>query len=128
MANMLDKYVETVDEAAIPASKPINKAKRQLVLKKKELRVLKKLAKALRKQNRLMEQEAEKQKSEEEAAKATTTEKANKNKSNNGVRGFLGKLGDAVCKAIPKVLTTFATLAFGFFFKTKFAGKAQQTA
>lgn len=128
MANIFDIYPDVPEETTTPVNGPISKAERQRVLKKKELKVLKKLAKALRKQNRLMKQEAEKRKAGEEAAKADTTEKANKDKINNGVRGFLGKLADAVCKAVPKLLTTVATVALGFFFKTRFAGKAQQAA
>lgn len=130
MANIFDKYTDVPGEAATPINEPISKAERQRGLKKKDLKVLKKLAKALRKQNRLMKQEAEKRKADEEAAnaKTATTEKANKDKSNNGVRGFLGKLGDAICKAMPKVLTTLATLAFGYFVNTRFARKAPQVA
>lgn len=128
MANMLDKYTENVDEAAVPTSEPISKFERQRVLKEKELRALRKLAKAFRKYNKRLKQDEEKRRTEEEAAKKAAAEKANKSRNNSGVRGFLNKLGDAICKAVPKLLTTIATVALGFFFKTRFAGKAQQAA
>ena len=127
MADMLDKY-DVEDETTVPTGEPVCKSERQRVLKKKDLKALKKLVKALRKQNKLRKQEAARRKAEEEAAEEAAAAKVSKDKSNNGVRSFLVKLGDAICKAIPKVLTTLATLAFGFFFKAKFAGKAPQAA
>lgn len=128
MANMFDTYPDVPEETTTPINGPISKAERQRVLKKKDLKVLKKLAKALRKQNKLMQEKAEKQKAEEEAAKKAADKETNRHKDDSGAKGFFNKLGDAICKAIPKVLTTIATVALGFFFKTRFAGKAQQAA
>ena len=132
MANMLDKYVDAVDEVAAPATESISKtkakAKRQRFLKKKEIRALKALAKAFRKHNELMEQEAARRKAEEDAAEKAVAKQASKNESDNGMRGFLHKLGNAICKAVPGILTTLTTLIFGHFVKMRSTGKALQFA
>lgn len=123
MANLLDKYGNTTDEIAVPAGEFAGTAEQQPVLTKKERRIFKNLAKAFRKYNRLMKQEAERRKAEEEA-----TEKANRRKDDSSTRGFFNKLGDAICKAIPKVLTAIATVALGFFFNRKPSRRALRAA
>lgn len=127
MANLLDKYGNIADEVAVPVSESAGKAGQQLALSKKERKIFKALAKALRKHNKLMKQEAARRETEEEATK-TAAKDTDKRKRDNGTRGFLDKLGDAICKAIPKLLTTLATLAFGYFVNKRFAGKALQVA
>lgn len=123
MANLLDKYENTTDEMVVPASESAGKAKQQPALSRKERKILKALAKALRKHNKLMKQEAERRRAEEEA-----TEKANRRKDDSSTRGFFNKLGDAICKAIPKVLTAIATVALGFFFNRKPSRRALRAA
>lgn len=123
MANLLDKYGNTTDEIAVPAGEFAGTAEQQPVLTKKERRIFKNLAKAFRKYNRLMKQEAERRRAEEEA-----TEKANRRKDDSSTRGFFNKLGDAICKAIPKVLTAIATVALGFFFNRKPSRRALRAA
>lgn len=125
MANLLDKYGNIADEVTVPVSESAGKAERHPTLSKKERKIFKALAKALRKHSKLMQQEAARREAEEESVEMTAKVPA-KAKPDHGVKGFLEKLGDAICKAIPKLLTTLAPLAFGFFFKTKFAGKALQ--
>lgn len=127
MASMLEKYRDVADELPAPiddnetVEMSSSKAKRLDYYKKRELWVLKRLTKALRKQNKLLKMEAERRKAEEEAAVT-----AEKDKCDTRKKGFLKNLGDAICKAIPKVLTTLVTLAFGYFFKEKFPRKALQ--
>ena len=123
MANLLDKYGNTTDEIAVPAGEFAGTAEQQPVLTKKERRIFKNLAKAFRKYNKLMKQEAERRRAEEEA-----TEKANRRKDDSSTRGFFNKLGDAICKAIPKVLTAIATVALGFFFHRKPSKRALRAA
>lgn len=123
MADIFDKYGDATDEIAVPVSESAGKAERQPMLRKKERKIFKALAKALRKQNKLLEQEAERRKAEEEA-----TEKANRRKDDSSTRGFFNKLGDAICKAIPKVLTAIATVALGFFFNRKPSRRALRAA
>ena len=67
MANLLDKYENTTDEMVVPASESAGKAKQQPALSRKERKIFKALAKALRKHNKLMKQEAERRRAEEEA-------------------------------------------------------------
>lgn len=123
MANLLDKYENTTGEMVVPAGESAGKAEQQPVLSKKERRIFKSLAKALRKHNKLLKQEAERRRAEEEA-----TEKANRRKDDSSTRGFFNKLGDAICKAIPKVLTAIATVALGFFFNRKPSRRALRAA
>lgn len=123
MATILDKYENNTNEIAVPVGESAGKAEQRYALSRKERKIFKALAKALRKHNKLLKQEAERRRAEEEAVETTA-----RSKHDNGVRGFLVKFGDAVCKAVPKVLTTLVTLALGYFFKTKFAGKAPQVA
>lgn len=123
MATLLDKYENTTGEITVPAGEFAGTAEQQPVLTKKERRIFKNLAKAFRKYNRLMKQEAERRKAEEEA-----TEKANRRKDDSSTRGFFNKLGDAICKAIPKVLTAIATVALGFFFNRKPSRRALRAA
>lgn len=59
MANLLDKYENTTGEMVVPASESAGKAEQQPALSRKEQKIFKALAKALRKHNRLLKQEAE---------------------------------------------------------------------
>lgn len=127
MANLLDKYGNIADEVTVPVSESAGKAERQPTLSKKERKIFKALAKALRKHSKLMQQEAARRKAEEESVEMTAKVPA-KAKPDHGAKGFLEKLGDAICKAIPKLLTTVATLAFGYLVNKRFAGKVPQIA
>lgn len=51
-----------------------------------------------------------------------------KKKKNNHKKSFLQKVGDAFCKALPTILTTFTTAVIGVFFKMPSNKKALQTA
>lgn len=126
MSSLFEKY-DDVDETTVTAKEQYCKVSKKRLLRKKDRKKIKKLTKALCKHNELMEQEAERRKAEEEAAAEAARLKAQeeakeveKRKSAKGAVGFLTKLGDAVCKAVPKVLTTLVTLAFGWFVKAKF--------
>ena len=123
MATILDKYENNTNEIAVPVGESAGKAEQRCALSRKERKIFKVLAKALRKHNKLMKQEAERRKAEEEA-----TEKANRRKDDSSTRGFFNKLGDAICKAIPKVLTAIATVALGFFFNRKPSRRALRAA
>lgn len=123
MATILDKYENNTNEIAVPVGESAGKAEQRCALSRKERKIFKVLAKALRKHNKLMKQEAERRRAEEEA-----TEKANRRKDDSSTRGFFNKLGDAICKAIPKVLTAIATVALGFFFNRKPSRRALRAA
>ena len=124
MANLLDKYGNIADEVAVPASESVGKAKQRAWLKKKELRAIKALTKALRQRNKLMKQEAERRKAGEEAA----AEKAAKRKSGDDSRGFLGGFAKAICKVLPQIVTAAVTAVLGFFFHRKPSRRALQAA
>ena len=123
MATILDKYENNTNEIAVPVGESAGKAEQRCALSRKERKIFKALAKALRKHNKLMKQEAERRRAEEEA-----TEKANRRKDDSSTRGFFNKLGDAICKAIPKILTAIATVALGFFFNRKPSRRALRAA
>lgn len=131
MANMLEKYTDTSSEEFVKsASEPAEslKAKRQRFFKKKELRVLKALEKAVRKHNKLMKQEAARRQAEEEAAEKAAAEKAAKRKNDNDEKGFLSNFAKAICKALPQIVTAVVTGVLGFLLKRKPSGKALQAA
>lgn len=135
MADFLEKYSDTENAVNSPAKKTPCDYKLESRLKKKDLKNLKRLTKAIRQHNKLLAQEAERRKAEEavaaEAARLKAEEEAkeaDKRKSGRGVRGFLTKLGDAICRAVPKVLTTLATLAFSWFVKNKLDRRVPQAA
>jgi len=128
MANIANKYVDATSERSVSADKPrYNKDYRQRVLKRKELRAIKKLAKCIRKYNKLQEQEAARREAEEDNTKKAP-EKVNKRKVDSGAGGFFRKLGDAICKAVPMILTALAKVAFDHFLKARLSGKAPQAA
>lgn len=116
MANLLDKYGNTTDEIAVPAGEFAGTAEQQPVLTKKERRIFKNLAKAFRKYNRLMKQEAERRKAEEEAAARAAAEKAAKRKNGNNGKGFIGGFTKVICKVLPQIVTAAVTAVLGFFF------------
>ena len=114
MATLLDKYENTTGEITVPAGESAGKAEQQPVLTKKERKIFKALAKALRKHNKLLKQEAERRKAEEEAAAKAAAEKAAKRK--NGAWGFLGGFTKVICKVLPQIVTAAVTAVLGFFF------------
>ncbi len=114
METLLDKYENTTGEITVPVSESVGKAERQPTLSKKERKIFKALAKALRKHNRLLEQEAERRRAEEEsAANRAAAEKAAKRKNGGG---FLGGFTKAICKVLPQIVTAAITAVLGFFF------------
>ena len=125
MANLLDKYGNTTDEIAVPAGEFAGTAEQQPVLTKKERRIFKNLAKAFRKYNRLMKQEAERRKAEEEAAAKAAAEKAAKRKNGGG---FLGGFTKVICKVLPQIVTAAVTAVLGFFFHRKPSKRALRAA
>lgn len=132
MSNLLDKYVDTTDETAVPASGAVGKSKQRTWFEKKELRAIKALAKALRQRNKLLKQELELRKAETATVEANTDEgkKSQKRKDNEDSKekGFLASLGKEIGKALPKVIVAVVTGVLGFFFKHKSSGKALQAA
>ena len=125
MANLLDKYENTTGEMVVPASESAGKAKQQPALSRKERKIFKALAKALRKHNKLMKQEAERRKAEEEAAAKAAAEKAAKRKNGGG---FLGGFTKVICKVLPQIVTAAVTAVLGFFFHRKPSKRALRAA
>lgn len=128
MANLLDKYENTTGEMVVPAGESAGKAEQQPVLSKKERRIFKSLAKALRKHNKLLKQEAERRKAEEEATARTAAEKAAKRKSGDDGKGFLGGFTKVICKVLPQIVTAAVTAVLGFFFHRKPSRRALRAA
>lgn len=126
MANLLDKYGNIADEVTVPASESAGKAEQQPALSRKEQKIFKALAKALRKHNRLLKQEAERRRAEEEAAAKAAAEKAAKRK--NGAGGFLGGFTKVICKVLPQIVTAAVTAVLGFFFHRKPSRRALRAA
>ena len=126
MANLLDQYGNIADEVTVPVSESVGKAERQPTLSKKERKIFKALAKALRKHNKLMKQEAERRRAEEEAAAKAAAEKAAKRK--NGAGGFLGGFTKVICKVLPQIVTATVTAVLGFFFHRKPSKRALRAA
>ena len=126
MTNLLDKYENTTGEMVVPASESAGKAKQQPALSRKERKIFKALAKALRKHNKLMKQEAERRRAEEEAAAKAAAEKAAKRK--NGAWGFLGGFTKVICKVLPQIVTAAVTAVLGFFFHRKPSKRALRAA
>lgn len=126
MSNLLDKYENTTGEMVVPASEFAGKAEQQPALSRKERKIFKALAKALRKHNKLMKQEAERRRAEEEAAAKAAAEKAAKRK--NGAGGFLGGVTKVICKVLPQIVTATVTAVLGFFFHRKPSRRALRAA
>lgn len=125
MATLLDKYENTTGEITVPAGESAGKAEQQPVLTKKERKIFKALAKALRKHNKLLKQEAERRKAEEEAAAKAAAEKAAKRKNGGG---FLGGFTKVICKVLPQIVTAAVTAVLGFFFHRKPSKRALRAA
>ena len=79
--------------------------------------------------NKLLKEEFEQKKAEREAAEAERAVAKQAADSGRGqdVKGFFNKLGDAICKAIPRVLTTLVPLLFGWLIKARPTGRVPQT-
>lgn len=120
MANILDKYSDTLNETmASPANPVVNaKAQRQHILRKRDIRAIKALTKALREHNKLVKEEVARRKAADAAEHeaATKQQTAESGRGQNG-KDFLNKLGDAICKAVPRVLTALASSFFGWLIK-----------
>lgn len=128
MANILEKYSENLPgEEVIPDNENSGAAK---WFYKRERKVLKKIKKIVKRQNKLLKMELEQKRAEREAAeaeKATAAKQAAEANQGQDMKGFFNKLGDAICKAIPRVLTALVPAFFGWFIK-KSARKAPQPA
>lgn len=126
MATILDKYENNTNEIAVPVGESAGKAEQRCALSRKERKIFKVLAKALRKHNKLMKQEAERRRAEEEAAAKAAAEKAAKRK--NGAGGFLGGFTKVICKVLPQIVTATVTAVLGFFFHRKPSKRALRAA
>ena len=127
MANLLDNYNENLPgEEVVSGNKNAAADKR---FREKEQKVLNAIRKMVKRQNKLLKEELNRKKAEREAAEAERV--AAKQTADSGqrqnVRGFFNKLGDAICKAIPRVLTTLVPLFFGWLIKVRPAGRVPQT-
>lgn len=89
---------------------------------KKKHKGLKKQNKLLREQNELLRGQNEILREQNECLKKNEEhqqrEAEETTKSKREI-GFLSKVGDAFCKALPGILSTIATAAIGYFFNTK---------
>jgi len=99
------QYNERSAESASENVEKIVFTKKDRKRLKKNHKSFKKIKKLLKKQNKLLEENQRRE------AEETTKSKR--------VRGFLSKVGDAFCKALPKILTISASAALGYFFNTK---------
>lgn len=126
MANLLDNYNENLPcEEAVSSNENVNATK---WFRKRERKVLKAIRKMVKRQNKLLKEELNRKKAEREAAEAERTVAKQDADSGQGqdMRGFFNKLGDAICKAIPRVLTTLVPLFFGWLIKARPAGIVSQ--
>lgn len=132
MANMLEKYRDTTDEVATPVCESTGKAQQRTWFKKKELRAIKALAKALRQRNQLLKQELELKKIETATVEANADEgkksKKRKDSEDSKEKGFLASLGKEIGKALPKIIAAVATGVLGLIAKLVSSRKAPQAA
>ena len=118
MADMFGNYPNAEEESVTPTPRSTRRDKWKRKQKEKELKILKALAKAMKKRNKLMEQGLEQRRIEREAAvDKAAAEMVASNKKEQGNKGFLYDLGKGFAKAIPVMLTTLATAVIGFFFR-----------
>lgn len=111
MTNGFGDYPEITD-----ADSPCVDATSQPKQKKRrgKHKALKALTKALKKHNKLLKKEQQQRDTEQQQQE----DGIKKNNCRN-VKGFLVKLGDAICKAVPAILTAFATAAIGCLFNRR---------
>ena len=128
MANIMEKYVSETAEVAAPDSESAITLKRRRWFEEQELRAIKRLTKALRKRNRLLEQEIELRKAEMEARQQNVKEDAEKRKKTEDRKGFFGTLGKEIGRVLPKIVTAVVTGVLGFFFKHRTPRSALQAA
>lgn len=126
MSNFMEKYSDTPVEVAEPTSESPAKSTQRAWFKKKELRAIKALTRALRKRNKLLEQELELRKSKAETVEANADD-GKRNKDGNE-KGFFANLGKEIGKNLPKVIVGAVTGILGFIAKLVFARKAPQAA
>lgn len=105
MSNLLDKYTDNERNSEPDYIPAYNAELAALYTEHNEL-----LKESIRLQRELLMLEEKRRKEEKKRKKAERS---------SGARRFFEKFCDAVCKAIPKVLTTLATLAFGYFVTQK---------
>lgn len=98
------------DEVDGRLSEEVTEEERCFTFSRKQEKILNKVCKLLKKQNKMLRQEKKRQ--------CVEKENEQKNDSRKGT-GFLREFGRAICKAVPAVLTTLATLAFNFIFMGK---------
>ncbi len=127
MANILENYNENLPaEEVTPGNENSSAAE---WFRKRERKLLKAIRKMIKRQNKLLKEEFEQKKAEREAAEAERAVAKQAADSGRGqvVKGFFNKLGDAICKAIPRVLTTLVPLLFGWLIKARPTGRVPQT-
>ncbi len=76
-------------------------------------KALKSLTKALKKHNKLLQKEQQRRDASQQQ------EDSIKKNNYRNTKSFLAKLGDAICKAVPAILTAFATAAISCLFNRK---------
>lgn len=119
MTNILENYNENLPaEEVTPGNKNPSAAE---WFRKRERKLLKAIRKMVKRQNKLLKEELERKKAEREAAEAerAVAKQAADSGQGQDMRGFFNKLGDAICKAIPRVLTTLVPLLFGWLIKAR---------
>lgn len=119
MANILENYNENLPaEEVTPGNKNPSAAE---WFRKRERKLLKAIRKMVKRQNKLLKEELNRKKAEREAAEAerAVAKQAADSGQGQDMRGFFNKLGDAICKAIPRVLTTLVPLLFGWLIKAR---------
>ncbi len=96
-----------LNERVLSNEEAVTEEAKYSTLTRKQWKIIKKVRKLLKKQNKMLKQEIKRQDTEKEKEK--------KGDSRRDV-GFLREFGKAICKAVPAVLTTLATMAFNSIF------------
>lgn len=128
MANIMEKYVSDTAEVAAPDSESAITLKRRRWFEERELRAIRRLAKAVRKRNRLLKQDIELRKAEIEARQRKAEEDTEKRKKAEDKKGFFGTLGKEIGRVLPKIVTAVVAGVLGFFFKHRMPRSALQAA
>lgn len=96
-----------LNESVLSNEEAVTEEAKCSTLTRKQWKIIKKVRKLLKKQNKMLKQEIKRQ----------DTEKENEKKGDSRRdMGFLREFGKAICKAVPAVLTTLATMAFNSIF------------
>lgn len=118
MSTVFDVYPtesSTLGASAVPTEETTAEDKRQSVFSRRQEKILIKICKLLKKQNKLLIREMKSQTIEINDTKKCRTEK----EGDKEAKGFFRDLGKAICKAVPTILTTLTSMAFNFIFMRK---------